>query len=101
VGVIVEYTSGCGYRAEVYEGAGFVVVKELRHCQACHELVGVSVRLQSRPARTSPGPTVALNVCPRCGSADLAQPRRIGARRRPACPKCGDAVARAGAGNWD
>jgi predicted RNA-binding Zn-ribbon protein involved in translation (DUF1610 family) len=102
VGIIKTYTSACGYEAEIYEGAGFVVTNALRECGACKELVSVPVSARGSHGRPVP-PDAALRLhrCPRCGSDDLAQRSRLGARRSVACPRCGDAMRVAGSGRWD
>jgi hypothetical protein len=101
VGAINAYTcAGCGYSAEVREGGGFFVTNELRVCRATNDLVGVTVSVHSHGERKPP-PGIAIDACPDCGSTDHSEPVRIGARRRTACPRCGEATQRSGAGLWD
>ena len=100
MGSISPYSSDCGYEAEVYTGAGFVVTKELRECLGCRELVGVVVSTHASGGRKATG-DIVLDRCPKCGSDDLTEPRRIGVRRRVACPRCGEPMRVRGHGLWD
>ena len=101
MGVIATYTCpACGYRAEVHEGGGFFAENELRVCRATGDLVAVTTAVH-RHGDCEPPPEIAVGACPDCGGADLAEPARIGIRRRVACPRCGEATRRATAGLWD
>ena len=87
------YSSECGYQAEVYEGGGFHVTKILQLCRSCDELVGVAVGFGGRELHDpSRGELPLLLVCPECGSDDVVDPPRVGARSRVACPRCGEAM---------
>jgi hypothetical protein len=69
VGVVNVYEcSGCGYRAQVYEGGGFVAQNELRHCRATDDLVSVTVSVHGRGGRNAPD-DLLVGRCPDCGSA--------------------------------
>jgi hypothetical protein len=62
--VITEYAwPGCDYHADVHEGAGFVVGKELRRCHATDDLVGVTVSVHGMGVRRPPG-DLPLAQCP-------------------------------------
>ena len=101
MGVVNLYAcSGCGYKAEVCEGRGFVAQNELRHCRATDDLVSVtvSVRVDGEPSALD---DLAVGRCPDCGSKEVVEPARIGLRRHVACPRCGGETQRSSAGLWD
>jgi predicted RNA-binding Zn-ribbon protein involved in translation (DUF1610 family) len=101
VGVINVYTcAACGYRAEVHDGSGFFASNEIRLCRATSDLVGVTVSVHSHRDKKPPA-GIVIDACPECGNTDLSQPTRIGALRRVACPRCGEATQRSSAGSWD
>ena len=76
---------GCGYQAEVDEGAGFVVQRELRLCRTTNDLVGVIVSVHSRRKGEEP-PDLPIGRCDDCGSEDLREPARAGILRHPMLP---------------
>jgi hypothetical protein len=100
VGVVNVYDcSGCGYRAQVHEGSGFVARNELRHWRATDDLVSVTISVHGHGGRNAPD-DLPVGGCPDCGGEDVVEPARIGIRRHVACPRCGGETRRSSAGLW-
>jgi hypothetical protein len=101
VGVVNVYeSSGCGYRAQIYEGHGFVAQNDLRYRRATDDLVSVTVSVQGHGGRNAPA-DLPVGRCPDCGREDVVELARIGIRRQVACPRCGGETQRSSTGLWD